>query len=136
MRVSADTPIGVLMTTLEKEIEERKTLVAMLRAVMATGVSPTTSFAASGGAVVPITSVTHRRRGGKKPSIAAASIEILRRAGRPMHGLREIMPALEAQGIRMRYKAGLATILIRTGEVERTAPGTFALKGGAATSAI
>jgi hypothetical protein len=49
-----------------------------------------------------------------------------------MHGLREIIPALESQGYRLKHRAGLATTLMRSGVVERTAPGTFAVKGGAA----
>ena len=59
-------------------------------------------------------------------------MEILREAGRPMHGLTELLPALEARGIKVKHTAGLATILMRTGMVERTAPGTFAVKGGTA----
>jgi hypothetical protein len=133
MRVTPDVTIGVLATALQKEIDEKTTFLAMLKAVMAQGVSPSTPYGAGGGgSVVPITS--GKRRRGKKPTIAAASLEILRAAGRPLHGLREILPALEAQGIKIKHKAGLATVLMRTGEVERTSPGTFAVRGGAASA--
>ena len=132
MRVSPDMTVGALAATVRKEIEERKTFLAMLEAVMAQGVSPSTPY--TGGSVVPITSaIKHRRgRGGKKPSVAAASLEILRQAGRAMHGLRELLPAVEAQGLKVKHKAGFATTLMRTGRVDRVAPGTFAIKGGAA----
>jgi hypothetical protein len=92
MRVTPDVTIGVLATALQKEIDEKTTFLAMLKAVMAQGVSPSTPYGAGGGgSVVPITS--GKRRRGKKPTIAAASLEILRAAGRPLHGLREILPA-------------------------------------------
>ena len=134
MRVTPDVTIGVLAAALQKEIDEKTSFLAMLKAVMAQGVSPATPYGAGGGggSVVPITS--GKRRRGKKPTIAAASLEILRAAGRPLHGLREILPALEAQGIKIKHKAGLATVLMRTGEVDRTSPGTFAVRGGAASA--
>ena len=129
MRVSPDMTVGALAATIRKEIEERKTFLAMLDAVMAQGVSPSTPY--TGSSAVPITSA-ERRRGGKKPSVAAASLEILREVGRPMHGLRELLPAVEARGLKVKHKAGYATTLMRTGQIDRVAPGTFALKGGAA----
>jgi hypothetical protein len=48
-----------------------------------------------------------------------------------MHGLHEILPALQARGFVLRSRAGFATTLLRTGQVRRTAPGTFAYAGGA-----
>jgi hypothetical protein len=52
-----------------------------------------------------------------------------------MHGGRELVPALEAQGHKVNNPNGLATTILRTGEVERTSPGTFAYKGGGKAAA-
>jgi hypothetical protein len=130
MRVSPEMTVGALAASVRKEIEERQAFLAMLEGVMANGVSPSTPF--PNGAANGVQAGGRPRRGGKKQSIAVASLEILRQAGRPLHGLRELLPQLEAQGLKVKHKAGLATVLMRTGQVERTAPGTFALKGGAA----
>ena len=43
-----------------------------------------------------------------------------------MHGLDELLPALAARGYRVRNRSGFATILLRTGKIVRTAPGTYA----------
>jgi hypothetical protein len=43
-----------------------------------------------------------------------------------------ITRSAQAQGYKLKHKAGLATTLMRSGDVERTAPGTFMAKGGAA----
>jgi hypothetical protein len=65
---------------------------------------------------------------GRKSGQTAAAVEILRTAGRPMHGLQELLPALEAQGYVIGSRAGFGTGLLRTGQIVRTAPGTFAYK--------
>ena len=117
MRFSAQTTIGAVVTTLRREIDERKTLLAMLEAITATGASAPAE--------------TIRRRRNRSP-IVVASLEILRDAGRPMHGLTELLPALEARGLKLAHPASLATALMRSGEVDRPSPGTFAAKGGAA----
>jgi hypothetical protein len=135
MRVSPETPIGVTLTLLRKERDERNTAIAILEALIAQGVSPSSPVNVAG--VTPITTVGvggKKYRAGKKgrQSVASAALAILRAAGRPMHGLREIVPALEAQGYKLKHKAVLATTLMRSGDVERTAPGTFMAKGGAA----
>lgn len=134
MRLNPEMTLTAGIAAMEKEREALGTAISMLRALIASGVSPGTVVGTSNGVVVPITPGKRPRRGGKKPSIAAASLEILRQAGRPMHGLRELLPALEAMGLKVKHKAGLATILMRTGEVVRTSPGTFAMKGGAANA--
>jgi len=75
-------------------------------------------------------------RGHPPPNgIYAAALEILRAAGRPMHGLSEILPALEARGLVVSRYA-LAGNLMRTGAVERTGRGTFGLKKGGDSTAI
>jgi uracil phosphoribosyltransferase len=102
-----DTTIGELLALLKSEITDRKALVDKLESMV--GAEPPT-----------------RTKG-----LALAAVEILRAAGRPMHGLHEILPALQARGFVLRSRAGFATTLLRTGQVRRTAPGTFAYAGGA-----
>jgi hypothetical protein len=134
MQLNPGTTIAAAIAAMQKEREALGTAISVLQALVANGVSPSTAVGVSGGVVVPFTAGRRARRGGRKPSIAQASIDILRAAGRPLHGLRELIPELEAQGVRIKHKSGLATTLMRTGEVERTAPGTFRFKGGAATT--
>jgi hypothetical protein len=135
MRVSPETPISVVMTTLQKEIDERKSMLAMLQALVASGASPSAPFT-NGGVGAPIITSGIRKRGSKRVGgVGAAAVQVVRAAGRPLHGLREIIPALEAQGYKIKHRAGLATTLLRTGALERVAPGTFGLKGGGANSA-
>jgi hypothetical protein len=100
--------VQALVCLLEREIEERRTLVAALRARM--GGEPKAAPAA-------------RRTG-----VGAAVVAILREAGRPMHGLGEILPALNARGFEVSRRAGFASVVLRTGQTVRTAPGTYALK--------
>jgi hypothetical protein len=64
--------------------------------------------------------------GHKRHGIGAAAVDVLRDTGRPMHGLDELLPALAARGYRVRNRSGFATILLRTGKIVRTAPGTYA----------
>jgi hypothetical protein len=71
----------------------------------------------------------------RKKGAGLAAVEILRAAGRPMHGLGEILPALHTSGYEINSKAGLPALLLRTGQVRRTAPGTFAYSPGDATGA-
>ncbi len=131
MHMNAQTPIGVAITLLRKEIDERKTALSILEALVAQGVTALPAVANGAGPA----SRGGRRRGGRggKQTVGQAAVAIMRAAGRPLHGLREIIPALEAQGYKISHRAGLATTLLRTGEVVRTSPGTFAVKGGAAS---
>jgi hypothetical protein len=126
--MNREMPIGAAIALLKKEIADRQSALSVLEALVAQGVQAGPSTTASGTA-------QRARRGGKKLSVGKASVEILRAAGRPMHGGRELIPALEAQGYRIKHKgAGMATTLLRTGEIERTSPGTFAFKGGNAAA--
>lgn len=103
------TPLGTAVAVLRSEIAAKQTLLAGLEAMIA-GPSPRAG--------------PRKRRSG----IGAAAAEILRQTARPMHGLRELIPALEAQGHVIASRAGFATLLLRNSEIERRAPGTFALK--------
>ena len=133
MHLNPGMTIAAAIAAMQREREALGTAIAVLQALIAGGVSPTVALGAPDGGGATITSATagYARRGGKRPSIGQASIEILREAGRPMHGLRDLVPALEARGVKMKHTAGLATILLRTKEIVRTAPGTYAMKGGA-----
>lgn len=129
MHVDSGASIGSVIALLRKEIAERQTALYMLEALIAGGTSP--ASAANGVPLPPLPVAAAsgpQRRKRPTQSIARAAVELLRATGRPMHGLREIIPALEAQGYKFKHKTGLATTLMRTGKVDRTAPGTFALK--------
>jgi hypothetical protein len=76
---------------------------------------------------------SHRRVPGTgRLSFARAAIEVLKVTGRPVHGTRELLPVLEVLGYTLKHRSGLPTVLMRTGQVERVAPGTFALRRTAA----
>ena len=122
--MNKSTTIGAALAALRKEVADRQSAMAILEALVATGAS-------DAGHAEPGTS-RRRRRGKTRPGgVGQITIEIIRAAGRPLHGLREIVPALQARGLKPRSTAGLATTLLRTGAIERTAPGTFGLKVGA-----
>ena len=97
-----------LVSLLRDEITQRETLIATLEERLDT--APPPKPAAPRG-----------------ESVGSAVIAVLREVGRPMHGLGEIIPALEARGVMIKNKAGFATALLRTRKIVRTAPGTFAL---------
>jgi len=105
--MTRDTTVRDLVSLLRREIADRQALVERLEAIV--GTEPPT-----------------RTKG-----IGAAAVEILRDAGRPMHARGEILPALEARGFKPKSTAGFATTLLRTGQIRRTAPGTFAYGSGA-----
>ncbi len=119
-------PIGAAIAALKREVADRQSALAILEALLAPS-----------GQSAPTTTngTTRRRRKGKRRGGSARlAVEIIRAAGRPMHGLTEIIPALEARGLKFKNPSGLATALMRTGEIERTAPGTFGLKDGSGRS--
>jgi hypothetical protein len=95
------TPIGDVLSLLKREIAERQAIVAKLESLL--------------------TPMPRTRTG-----VGEAAAEILRAVGRPMHGLREILPALEERGFIFKTRQGFGTMLIRTGRIRRVAPGTFA----------
>lgn len=131
MHVSPQTTIGVTMTMLRRELDERRTMLSMLEAITGRGAAPLITAPDAPTATRP-----SRRHHDGRPSIAAAAEAILRSANRPMHGLREILPLLEAQGYHLAHRASLAGTLTRGRRIVRTAPGTFAVAGGADTLSI
>ncbi len=115
-------PIAAAIAALKKEAADRQSAAAILEALIATVGSEPRSVGDDGP--------RRRRRGKRRDGSARVAIEIIRAAGRPLHGLREIVPALEARGFHIK-KSGLPTTLMRSGGIERTAPGTFGLKAAA-----
>lgn len=101
--MNREMSVGELLSELKREIADRQRLVDELEARV--GGEPA-----------------------RKTGMAAAAIAILKDAGRPMHGLHEILPALQAKGFVVGSRAGFSTALLRTGSVERVAPGTFRYK--------
>ena len=135
MRVTEQVPIGTVMAMLRKRIEDMQSALAVLEALVAGGTETAPMEYVSWTVPIPgpgSVEPTRKRRRRKRMSVGDAAVELLRAAGRPMHGLREIVPALLADGFKIANPSGLATSLMRTGLVVRTAPGTFGLKGGGA----
>jgi hypothetical protein len=108
--MDSELTVKALVCQLKREIEERRTLLAGLEARC--GEEPETQ------------QPTPARRTG----MTAAAVEVLREVGRPMHGLGEILPALKARGFDVSKRAGFASVIMRSGQVVRVAPGTYALK--------
>jgi hypothetical protein len=106
--MDSELTVKALVCLLKREIEERRALVAALEARVGEAPQPA------------------RRTG-----VSAAAVEILREVGRPMHGLGEILPMLKARGFDVSKRAGFASVVMRSGQVVRTAPGTYALKPAA-----
>jgi hypothetical protein len=97
------TTVGDFVSLLRTEIAERQALLAQLESRIDDGAPAL-----------------------KKRSIGIAAASILRDAGRPMHGLDEILPALVASGYEVKRREGFATTLLRVRGIVRVAPGTFA----------
>jgi hypothetical protein len=115
---------------LEAEIQEKNTLLAALRA------------AVDNGTPSPVTRVFKLprppKRNHKKPAaapispggslksmtVAAAATQVLKEAGRPMHGRRELLPALLHRGVKV-DETTLPVAAKRSKNIERTAPGTY-----------
>ena len=100
--------VGDLVSLLRREITERQALLAQLEARIEDAPPPT-----------------------KKKGIGLAAVEIIQAAGRPMHGLDEILPALVARGYEVKRREGFATTLLRIRGIRRVAPGTFTYEPGA-----
>jgi hypothetical protein len=119
--MNRNTTIGDALKYLDQNIERFRSARFMLEALIHgpddPGKPPTPPASAVNAAV--------RVRTGL--SVANAAIDILRAANRPMHALAEIVPALQAAGYKV-HPHGLATTLLRTGQVVRVARGTFALR--------
>ena len=113
--------IGAVIAQLRKEIADKQTALATLEALVAGNESPPES--------APVKMPVERQYG-----MGKAAVEILKAAGRPLHGRRELLPALEAKGFKVRT-THIATMLMRTKQVTRTAPGTFAYKPNGKNSA-
>lgn len=109
--MNRDTSVGEFLDQLRREVDDRQLLIYALSERLD---EPTKS---------PATTEAPTRVG-----VAQAAADILREAGRPMHGLHEILPALRARGFAPKSRAGFATLLLRTGKIIRTAPGTYAYK--------
>lgn len=114
--MNEQTPIGSAIAQLKREIAERQSALAILQALVEKVPAPT----ANG----------HPPRGHppRETGLVRAAVAVLKAAGRPMHGVSEVIPALEAQGYRVKHRSGFSSLLLRTGEVLRTAPGTFAYR--------
>jgi hypothetical protein len=123
---NSSTSLGSMIGVLEREVEEKTKALFILKAFLAQPVTASTE--------TPATSRIRTARGANTHSAAKTAVEILREAGRPLHGLREIVPALMARGYSI-SPAGLPSALIRFPEVVRVAPGTFAYQGGGEAAA-
>jgi hypothetical protein len=115
--MNRNTTIAEAIATLKRRAADQLTAVSMFEALIAPS-------APRPDAAHPGTRRRRRRREGS--TIAEIAVEILREAQRPLHGGTELLAQLEARGVKVR-PSGLATSLLRTGEIERVARGTFGL---------
>jgi hypothetical protein len=123
--VRRDMTVGDAITALKKEIQDRAKTLSVLEQMVANqgpeeepGSHPRQDDA------------PRARRRSSPGSVGSNAVEILQAAGRPMHGLRELLPALQARGLKP-SKASLPTTLMRQkSRIRRTAPGTWAYTGG------
>jgi hypothetical protein len=118
-------PIGAAIGQLKREIAERQAALVVLETLVEKGVSSVPASASS----QPVKRGRPRLGAAGSTAVDAAVI-IVREAGRPMHGLSEILPELERRGHHYSHRASLASSLLKSGKFVRTAPGTFGLKGG------
>lgn len=119
--MNKNTTIGEALKRLEKDIDDFRRVKFALEGLIQPGVSRT---GPNGLPASAVNASVHARTG---QSVAVAALAILSAANRPLHGLTEIVPALEAQGFHV-HPHGLATTLLRSGLIVRVGRGTFALR--------
>lgn len=122
--MNKNATVDDLLQLLDRKIEDYRHLKFAVEAIVHPGKRPTNPSLPPTPPASAVNAATHARTG---QSVGSAALAILRAANRPMHGLSELVPALERQGYRV-SRHGLATTLLRTGQVVRTGRGTFAAR--------
>jgi hypothetical protein len=112
--------VGDAIASLRKEIQDRAKALSVLEEMVANSGPESPA---------PMIQGRRRRKGGPPQSVGAHAVDVLHTAGKPMHALREILPALLARGLKV-SKQSLPTTLGRQKELRRTARGTWAYAGG------
>jgi hypothetical protein len=113
--MNKNTTIADVLTHLDQRIENLRGLKFGLEALVHAPAAPTDPNLPPTPPASAVNAATHARTG---QSVATAAITILEAAQRPLHGLTEVVPALEAAGYRV-SRNGLATTLLRTGRRRR-----------------
>jgi hypothetical protein len=121
--MNRNTTIGDALKYLDSSIERFRGLKFALEALITPSSAPDPGRPPSPPASA-INAAAYARTG---QGVGAAAISILEAAQRPLHGLTEIVPALESAGYRVSRHA-LATTLLRTSRIVRVARGTYALR--------
>jgi hypothetical protein len=145
---SPRTTFAEALLTLRREAEARQRFIAMIEASIASGVDPQTRVAdampmepdqePSGGAkVVALKAVPQAQPKGPPPppipeykalpTAGQAAVALLREAGAPLHGTKQIGPALEARGVKL-CKGTLPKSLARCPDIVRVGVNLWALR--------
>ena len=116
--MNSQTTIGDAIAVLEREIEERRRTVALLKSML--------NGSSEHRKVTPAAPAASEQEPGEM-TVGAAATAILKASGRPMHATRELLPLIQEKGIRV-SKTTLPTALSRQKELFRTDPGVWAYK--------
>ena len=114
--LTREMSVAAAIAQLKKEVADRQAAAAILEALVTHRALPTSGIDSPPA-----------EREGQRPSVAEAAVQILRTAGRAMHGSSELLPMLMADGYQIRANS-LGSAILRTGQVVRTARGVFAFR--------
>jgi len=121
--MDSTTPIGEVIAALEREIEDKRRTLATLKALLV-GAPREVRITENG----PVIAVLGGNAGAHKVmTVGGAAVEILRDAGRPLHGLRELLPMLQERGVKV-DKNTLPTALGRQTVLKKVEPGVWAYR--------
>ena len=122
--MNRNTTLGELLKYLDAQIEAHRRAKFAIEALLHPPSGPTDPDLPPTPPASAVNAATLARTG---RSVGAAAISVLEVARRPMHGLSEIVPELEAAGYRV-SRGGLTTTLLRTGRIVRVGRGIYALR--------
>jgi len=114
--MDSTTTIGDAITLLEREIEDRRRALSVLKAMV--GLSPSQ---------LPLTGTNKPANGSasrKAVTVGGAAVEILQAAGRPLHAMRELLPLIQERGIKV-SKTTLPTALSRQKALKKVEAGVW-----------
>ena len=122
--MNKNNTIGDALRYLDQNIEKFRGLKFALEALIHPGQGPADPNRPPTPPASAVNAAAYARTG---LGVATAAVAILEAAERPLHGLTEIVPALEAAGYRVSRHA-LATTLLRNARIVRVGRGTYALR--------
>jgi hypothetical protein len=145
---SPRTTFAEALLILRREAEDRQHAIAIIEALLASGTDPRSRVAdailteqaqegSSGAKVVALKAVPQGQPKGPPlppipeykaiPTAGQAAVALLREAGSPLHGTKQIGPALEARGVNL-CKGTLPKSLARCPDIVRVGVNLWALR--------